>query len=114
MTWAEGGMLSCPQTGGLWFVMAVKYILSQVLPGSHIGLSPGGVSKLVLLKTSSSRASAVNLTAFIHVVALQKARVWASHSCSRSMCTLLGGTHMILEWQCQVMFVIVPSRPRWT
>lgn len=59
MTWAEGGMLSCPQTGGLWFVMAVKYILSQVLPGSHIGLSPGGVSKLVLLKTSSSRASAV-------------------------------------------------------
>lgn len=42
MTGAEGGVLSRPQTGGFWLSLQGRYILSQVLPGSYVGLSPWG------------------------------------------------------------------------
>lgn len=66
---AEGGMLNCPQTGGFWFVIAGKYILSQVLPGSHVGLSPWG-------EPAVSWASPERLAVFILGVTLQRVGVW--------------------------------------
>lgn len=82
----------------------VKYILSQVLSGSHIGLSPGGVSNLVLLKTKVSVPLQWHLTAFIHVVASQKAQFGAGIAqehglylllslLAHAQCTRLGDTH---------------------
>lgn len=70
LTGAEGGMLSCPQTGGFWFVIAGQV---HFVPGApwqpHWFISLG--------RTSSARASPVRLAVFIHGVALQRVGVWA-------------------------------------
>lgn len=103
LSWGWNAELSSLEGSGL--SSQVKYILSQVLSGSHIGLSPGGVSNLVLLKTNSPCASPVASHCLYSCCGLTESpglgwncpRAWAVpitfHSCSCSVCTWLGDTH---------------------
>lgn len=65
----------------LVYLLQVKYILSQALPGGHVCLSPVGVNKLALLKNNSSVSFQLKLVVFANV--LSRTRVFVQ-SCSNA------------------------------